>query len=252
MKSWCFQRAFALLLVAVGAAHGAYASSPKRVEFTNIPNHPRPQWDFWEWEPAPVVAILDGQGQVVRGSSAPVTLHCLGYSGPSCTLLGEITINAVDGIADFTGRGVRTQELGLTDIILMAASPGLAEGFSHLFRGNQATPVSLRFTHNLAAVKADGPLLRLSSSRVGHAPIEVELVDVWGNAVRSHPPLAMVVGCRGEGCGHFSGSLSQPLMDGVASFANLLVSGPRGAPLRLEFSVPATPLHAHSAKVYVP
>ncbi|MDQ6804907.1 MAG: hypothetical protein M3065_08045, partial [Actinomycetota bacterium] len=82
--------------------------------------------------PPVTVDIVDAMGNIVTGSSAPVTVALQSNPG-SATLGGTTTVNAVNGVATFSNLTVNKPGLGYT---LAATSPGLTGATSSAFDVN--------------------------------------------------------------------------------------------------------------------
>src|SRR5690606_25307397 len=75
-----------------------------------------------------------------------VTLSCVNPS--PCTLLGDTTVNAVNGVAQFTN--IRTVQAGLRNIVLEAKSTNLLSTQSGSFHGNTAIPYRLDIANEVS------------------------------------------------------------------------------------------------------
>jgi hypothetical protein len=78
-----------------------------------------------------VVTVLDGNGNTASSSSAAVTVAITQSTGTSGALLsGTTTVNAVNGVASFSGLGINLAGSGYT---LTATSSGLTAATSNIF-----------------------------------------------------------------------------------------------------------------------
>ncbi len=79
-------------------------------------------------QPGVTVWVVDQSGNLVPGSDVPVTISI--YSGPKgVKLMGQTTVNAIDGVAVFSG--LKLNKLGTYK--LKVTSPGLTPDFSNVF-----------------------------------------------------------------------------------------------------------------------
>lgn len=85
--------------------------------------------------PQPVVQVLDAQGNLVSSYTGAISL-ALGNNPGSGTLNGTLTVNAVNGIATFTGLSVSKAGIGYT---LRATASGLTDATSQPFDITQQT-----------------------------------------------------------------------------------------------------------------
>ena len=76
--------------------------------------------------PQPVVSVLDQNGDLVTSYNGPVTI-ALGNNPGNATLNGTTTVNAVNGVATFSGLAISKPGSGYT---LVAAAQGLAQATS--------------------------------------------------------------------------------------------------------------------------
>ena len=93
--------------------------------------------------PQPIVKILDASGNTVPTSTAAVTLAITGGTGTAgATLSGTSTINAINGVATFTGLNIDLAGYGYS---LTATSDGLTPAVSNTFAvtSTPGTPASL-------------------------------------------------------------------------------------------------------------
>jgi alpha-tubulin suppressor-like RCC1 family protein/uncharacterized protein YjdB len=116
--------------------------------------------------PAIEVEVRDASGNVVAGSRAAITL-AFGANPGGATLHGSTIVNAVGGIATFSGITVETADSGYT---LAASSAGMGGGTSGAFDVAPAAPKALQF------------VVTSVSDTAGQAvPFSIRAVDRFGN-----------------------------------------------------------------------
>ncbi|HXQ30000.1 MAG TPA: Ig-like domain-containing protein [Gemmatimonadales bacterium] len=170
--------------------------------------------------PAIQVEVRDTNGALVPTARNPVTLAIA--SGPGGTLLGTTTVNAINGVASFSGLSIQLAGGGYT---ISASSSGLAGATSSAFAISPGAPVSLAFTTQPGGAEGN----------VAIAPaVTVAIVDAYGNAVTTatnsitlavgkNPWANVITGAKG---GTLSGTKTKAAVGGVATFSNLSVDRP--------------------------
>ena len=116
--------------------------------------------------PALQVEVRDSAGHLVAGSRAAVTL-AFGVNPHGATLHGSTTVNAVGGVATFSGITVETADNGYT---LTASATAINQGTSAAFDVGPAVAKALRFIQ-LDVVDTAGQA----------PPFQVEAIDRFGN-----------------------------------------------------------------------
>jgi hypothetical protein len=108
-----------------------------------------------------VVTVLDGNGNTASSSSAAVTVAITQSTGTSGALLsGTTTVNAVNGVASFSGLGINLAGSGYT---LTATSGDLFPVTSSAFSVSSGPVQQLgRFTLELVIMPAKGGSVTLS------------------------------------------------------------------------------------------
>jgi hypothetical protein len=139
--------------------------------------------------PSVQVAIEDQNGSVVTSSSAPVTLA---LSPGSVALGGTTTVNAVNGVATFTGLTITKAGTGYT---LLATSGSLTSATSTPFAVTAAAPAAIQ-------VAAGNNQHAREHSAVA-VPPSVRVTDAYGNPVPG-VTVTFTVGYR-------SGSITGPV-----------------------------------------
>lgn len=156
------------------------------------------------------VAIEDASGNLVTGSSAPVTLALAANPG-GAALEGNLTVNAVNGLATFNDVQITRAAQGYT---LSASSPGLASATSDAFKIVAGAATGIAFVtppSNIGAGAAFSPA------------IQVAVQDQYGNAVITAPGGITLALAANPGGGTLSGTLTAALSSGVATFPGVSI-----------------------------
>ncbi len=168
----------------------------------------------------PVITVRDAQGNTVTGSSAPVTLTIDTNPG-SGTLSGTVTVNAVNGVATFSGLSINKTGTGYT---LSASSAGLTDDTSTAFDVVPGAAASLAFTTEPASSATAGASLSTQ-------PV-VAVQDAQGNIVMgssasialsafSDASCTTAIATTPNGSNTLSGSLTVSASSGVATFTGI-------------------------------
>ncbi|MEP7001494.1 MAG: Ig-like domain-containing protein, partial [bacterium] len=176
----------------------------------------------------PVVEILDGLGSRVTSATSPVTAAILNGSG---TLLGQATVNAVNGVATFTSLAIQ----GAGTFSLIFASGTLVTAVSNSF---QVTVVP---THMSVVTQ---PACASTGLAFATQPV-VDILDA--SNVRVPFATNVVTASLSTGTGVLSGHTSVAAVDGRVSFSDLSIAG-TGA-YALSFASPALPAIASASFV---
>lgn len=157
--------------------------------------------------PAIQVEIRDEVGQRVRGATDAVTLSLVG-GGEGAELQGTRTVNAVDGVATFSGLAVERAGSGYK----VRASAGELEAVeSEAFGIVPGAPSRLGFLAVPEEVVAGDTFA-----------VRVGIQDVYGNPVPSvSAPVALYLAVAPEGA-ELGGSLEAQVEAGVAGFESVL------------------------------
>ena len=155
------------------------------------------------------VQLLDAQGNLAAGSSAAVTLS-LGNNPGGATLSGDATVNAVAGVATFSGLSLNQAAEGYT---LVAASAGLPVVTSSAFDVAPGAPATLIFSGQPSTIVA-GDIM---------APaVQVEVRDALGNLVVAPTEVTLSLSANPGGA-TLGGTVTATSAGGVATFSNLTV-----------------------------
>ncbi len=103
-------------------------------------------------QPGITVWVVDQSGNLSPGSDAPVTISI--FSGPKgVKLVGKTTVNAVDGVAVFSG--LKLNKLG--NYTLKVTSPGLTPDISNVFTVMRKPRATKTVSHHSKKVPAPKP-----------------------------------------------------------------------------------------------
>lgn len=167
--------------------------------------------------PQPEVTVQDAAGNPVSSSNAAVTL-AIDTNPGSGTLSGARTVNAVDGVATFSGLSIDKAATGYT---LAASSSGLAGTTSNAFTVGVGPAAQLAFTQQPSAST-------IVSSAFAQQP-KVAIQDAGGNTVTSSASavsLALTSGTGTSGAGLTCAANPVNAVSGVATFAGCKVDKP--------------------------
>ena len=159
----------------------------------------------------PVVKIQDAGGNTVTTSTAAVTLAITGSSGVA--LWGTTTVNAVNGVATFSGLSVNLAGSGNT---LTATSGALTAATSSPFTVVAGAAAKLVFTTQPGSNTVGAPL--------GTQPV-VTIQDAGGNTVTTSMAAVTLALTRTGFIGAaLSGTTTVNVVNGVATFSGLSVN----------------------------
>ncbi|HLH08284.1 MAG TPA: PKD domain-containing protein, partial [Terriglobales bacterium] len=157
-----------------------------------------------------VVSVEDAGGNVVTGASNPITI-AIGTNPSSGTLSGTLTVNAVNGVATFSGLSIDKAGSGYT---LAASASGLSGAVSNAFNITAGTANKLVFTTQPPASSASGAAFTTV----------VSVEDAGGNVVTgASNPITIAIGTN-PSSGTLSGTLTVNAVNGVASFTNVSIN----------------------------
>jgi len=158
------------------------------------------------------VAVEDAAGNIVTGSTAPVTLAIGTNAGPGGVLSGTLTVSAVSGVATFPGLGINLDGTGYT---LTAISGSLTGATSSAFNITSSGASKLAFTTQ--------PVSATSGSSLGSITVAVE--DATGNLISgSTAPVTLAIGNNAGPGGALSGTVTVSAVNGVATFPGLNIN----------------------------
>lgn len=196
------------------AAFDIVAAAPSRLAFTVQPTAVSADLLM---NPAIEVTLLDALGNVITGSTAPVTLGITPGSGsPGASLSGSLSRTLLGGVATFPDLAIRTAGTGYT---LTASAAGLPSVTSAPFTIEHGAPTTLAF--------GQGPSHVITHDLFSPA-VSVRLQDAWGNGVSDVTMSVTVALAPGTGTAGASleGIVTRPLIGGTAVYRGLGVSQP--------------------------
>jgi hypothetical protein len=202
----------ALALAAVGGVSCASSdagSGPEginRIVFRSAPSVAIAGQPF---DPAVQVVIVTPDGDIASGVDVPVRLSLRGSAAD--TLRGDTLAVPSDGIAVFPGARITRVSSGVR---LVATALGTAGAVSEPFEVRPGPPVSLRFT-----VQPDSAI-----AGVVLPQLRVEARDVGGNLATTTTGVITVTVATGPAGGGLAGTVSSDLVQGVATFRDLVLA----------------------------
>jgi hypothetical protein len=153
------------------------------------------------------VAAQDASNNPDTTFTGAVTLAIkFGTGSPRATLGGTVTVNAVNGVADFTGQGLNIVKAA-SGYILTASASGLAGAESQLFDITGGTATQLVLTTSPSNTPAGAPLT-----------LAVEVRDTFDNLATSYAGAADLTIASNPAGGTLGGTSSKAFSGGIASF----------------------------------
>ena len=168
----------------------------------------------------PIITIQDALGNTVTNSNASVTMTVSGGDNKATTV-GTVTINAVNGVANFSGVGI--SGTAGTTYTLTFASNGLTSATQSI------TPTFGAATQLTLGTPAAGSA---SGSAFTTQPV-ITIKDAFGNTV-TNSTAAVTMSVSGNGT--TVGTATVNAVAGVATFSNVGISGTAGTPYTLTFA----------------
>ncbi len=163
--------------------------------------------------PALQVRVVDGAGNLVTTATNTIALALGANPGPS-TLGGTTSVAAVAGVATFGNLTLNRAAAGYT---LVATTAGLAPDTTAAFTVIPGAAAALAIT--------TAPTTGQSGIALSPQPV-IRVVDANGNTVTGSS--AVVTAALASGAGTLGGALSASAASGVATFANLALTGTAG------------------------
>jgi hypothetical protein len=146
------------------------------------------------------VLVEDAGGHLLTGDNSAVTLSIA--SGPDATLMGTVTVNAVNGVATFDDIVLQTAgayKLSATDGTLKSATSGN-------FNINPDAPTQMTFLRDASDVVAGAKM----------TSIRVQLQDQFGNLATNYKSAVTLTVADGPGA--ITGDTSVNVSNGIATF----------------------------------
>jgi alpha-tubulin suppressor-like RCC1 family protein len=157
------------------------------------------------------VAIQDAAGNTVTSATGPVTI-AFGANPASGTLLGTTTVTAANGVAVFNDLRIEKAGAGYT---LVASSPSLTSSTSDPFSVSATAAVGLAFVTQPANVTAGASIM---------PGVQLAVIDQYNNVVTTATGSATMQMGFNPGLGTLSGTTTQALTGGVATFNDLSIN----------------------------
>jgi hypothetical protein len=168
----------------------------------------------------PQIHLRDSFGNRATTSSDAVTVSVVGAGGES---LGTTTVNADQGVATFTGVGLRGT-VG-TDYVLQFTS-GQLPAVTQSVRVAAGAAASLHLTSSTALTAASGSTLSAGA-------VVLELRDAQGNVLTDASAFSVTVSIS---AGEVTGGVTRRPVNGVVDFSGLRLRGPAGAGHTITFT----------------
>ncbi len=153
------------------------------------------------------VAAQDASNNPDTTFTGAVTLVIkFGTGSPRATLGGTVTVNAVNGVADFSGQGLNIVKAA-SGYILMASASGLADAESQPFDITSGAVTQMAFATSPSNTPAGGTLM-----------LVVEARDAFDNLATSYAGMVDLTIATNPGGGTLGGTASKAFSGGLASF----------------------------------
>jgi hypothetical protein len=168
-----------------------------------------------------VITIRDSAGNTVANSTVQVTVAVSPTSG---IVGGSTTVNAVNGVATFTG--LTLAGTVNTNYVLTFSATGLASATANSVTVTPGTATQLAVTTQ--------PVAGASAAGLTTQPV-VTIRDAQGNTVTSSTATVTVALQSGTG-GTLGGSTTANAVNGVATFSGVTLAGAIGTSYTLRFT----------------
>ena len=172
----------------------------------------------------PIVNIIDSSGNTVTSNTAPVTIAVSGGDGLA-TIFGTTTINAVAGVATFSGVGI--SGTAGTIYTLTFTSPGLISTTEDILL-SFGSPTQL-ITSLIAKGSSGFPFIQ--------QPVIV-IQDAFGNTVADSNALVTMNASGTDGLTTTLGTTTINAVNGIATFTDAGINGTAGLNQTLTFASP--------------
>ena len=175
----------------------------------------------------PQITVRDAFGSIVTSGAASqlaVTMTVTGAGSP--TIVGTSTVTAVNGVAAFTNLGI-TGAAGSTYTLTYSANGGTITAVTQTITPVAGQAKQLAFTTNAGGAASGAPFAT--------QPV-VAVRDGYGNAVTAGAAAQLIVSIAVSSGATLVGTSSATAVNGVASFANVGVSGKSGTSYTLTVS----------------
>ncbi len=164
----------------------------------------------------PIITIEDTYGNTITSGSDATAVVTLNLSTGTGTLAGTLTMSAIAGVADFSGKGLNINFTGNDKVLTASATlNSISRNItSSAFSITNSTPTQLVFTRQPSSTTVAGVAFATQ-------PI-VTIKDVYGNVVTNSG--ASISLSLSSGSGVLSGTTTLNAVAGVATFSNLNIN----------------------------
>ncbi len=188
----------------------------------------------------PVVAVRDASGNTVTtDNSTQVTIAI--FSGAGGSLGGTLAKTVVNGVATFTNVTL-SGTVGTNYVLQFTSSPALTAANSNNVTVTPGTATKLTITTQ--------PVGAASGAALATQPV-VAVQDAQGNTVTADNTTQVTVAIFSGAGGTLGGTLTKTVVNGVATFTNVTLSGTVGTDYVLQFSSSPALTAANSNNVTV-
>ena len=164
--------------------------------------------------PAVQVSVVDAYGNLVASDSSTSVTLAIGANPGAGTLSGTTSQTVSSGTATFADLSIASAGSGYT--LSASSSPALTGASSSAFNITAGAPAALAFTGQ--------PSTAVAGSVIAPA-VQVSVVDAYGNLVASDSSTSVTLAIGANpGAGTLSGTTSQTVSSGTATFADLSIA----------------------------
>ncbi|HMA42304.1 MAG TPA: hypothetical protein VKP10_19735 [Gemmatimonadales bacterium] len=162
--------------------------------------------------PTFTVEARDASNSLLTGFTGNVTVFITAGTGTNgATLIGTTTQAAVGGVATFSG--LKIDKKGVNYRLSVVAS-GLAGATSNQFTITAGTAAQVAFNQDPTNTNAGAPI---------SPAVTVDVEDIFGNRVTTFVGNVTITIAVNQGGGTLSGTTTQPVSNGVATFGDLSI-----------------------------
>jgi dUTPase len=166
------------------------------------------------------VASVDGSGHVDTSYSGPVTVSLFNLSSGNPTLSGQLTVQALDGMATFLG--LATDQPG--NFLLFLSASGVGGTSTRPVQAIQANPQGSPGNPSGTPVLSVARLQRITDAGLLSPPIVIDILGTDGSILTSDNSLVTLAVSSGPAGGRLGGEVTVRAAKGVATFDDFYVS----------------------------
>jgi len=170
--------------------------------------------------PAVQVSAEDPLGNVST-TFAGTVMVALGSNPSGGVLQGTLTVAAVSGVATFSTLNISQADTGYT---LVASATGVTSGTSAKFSILPGTGTHLAFTVEPVPRFNPNPDPIVAGQPIGQPSTQLAVEDALGNVATSYVGSVTTVIGSNPGGGTLSGTITQPFVNGLATFPDLTIN----------------------------